>query len=103
MDDKALAAAHIKVAGENMLRDVGLEIYNDQFPKYNQNKLSDRESLIRIINILEKHFLAKVNYKIGEYNKLQHHYDSTIGLWCTDKPEIIPKDKKHLFFQLSGQ
>lgn len=31
---------------------------------------------------------------------LQHFKDSSIGLWCTDKPEIIPENVKHLFFQL---
>jgi len=35
-----------------------------------------------------------------EFNKLQHHKASTIGLWATDKPEIIPEDIKHLFFQI---
>lgn len=34
---------------------------------------------------------------------LLHEYESTRGLWCTDKPELIPKDKKHLFFQLTSE
>lgn len=32
--------------------------------------------------------------------KLQHYQDSSVGLWCTNLPEAIPADKKHLFFQL---
>ena len=28
---------------------------------------------------------------------LQHYYDSTIGLWCTDKPELVASD---LLFEL---
>ncbi len=31
---------------------------------------------------------------------LIHYQDTVTGLWCTDKPDIIPKDKKHLFFRL---
>lgn len=34
--------------------------------------------------------------------ELQHYHDSSAGLWCTDKPEAIPEEKKHLFFQLEG-
>lgn len=36
----------------------------------------------------------------NNYNELQHFKDSSLWLWCTDKPEAIPEDKKHLFFQL---
>jgi hypothetical protein len=31
---------------------------------------------------------------------LEHHYDATVGLWATDKPDAIPEDKRHLFFQI---
>jgi hypothetical protein len=31
---------------------------------------------------------------------LQERYDTTIGLWCTDKPELIPENIKHLFHRL---
>ena len=35
-----------------------------------------------------------------EFADLQHFKDSSIGLWCTDKPELIPEEIKHLFFQI---
>jgi len=43
---------------------------------------------------------------IGEEEKyiccgcLLHHYDSTIRLWATDKPDKIPQSIKHLFFEI---
>lgn len=41
---------------------------------------------------------ADINEKI---KKLQHHMDSTVGLWATDKPEFIPKDHEDMFFQIT--
>jgi len=34
-----------------------------------------------------------------EVKALRHFKDSAVGLWCTDKPELVPD--KTLFFQLS--
>lgn len=34
---------------------------------------------------------------------LTHFRDSSIGLWCTDKPELIPDNVKHLFFRLGDK
>lgn len=31
---------------------------------------------------------------------LVYFKDTTIGLWATDKPELIPENIKHLFFQI---
>lgn len=31
---------------------------------------------------------------------LLHHYDSTKGLWVTDKPEMITENQKKVFWQL---
>ncbi len=36
-------------------------------------------------------------YKI---KKLEHHEATTVGLWATDKPEIIPDDIKDYFFRI---
>lgn len=33
-------------------------------------------------------------------SKLEHHKDSTVGLWATDKPENIPAEMKDLFFEI---
>ena len=32
--------------------------------------------------------------------KLEHHRDSTCGLWATDLPNKIPKDIKKMFFEI---
>lgn len=53
-------------------------------------------------------------YIVGEFNytkerdcddahkikKLEHHEASTVGLWATDKPGIIPEDIKDYFFRI---
>jgi hypothetical protein len=36
-----------------------------------------------------------------EVNKdLKHYKDTTKGLWATDRPDLIPEELKHLFFEL---
>jgi hypothetical protein len=36
-----------------------------------------------------------------EHKDLQHHKDTTVGLWATDRPELIPQElKEKLFFQI---
>jgi len=35
-----------------------------------------------------------------EFKRLQHHEDTTIGLWCTDRPDLID-DPKKVMFQLT--
>lgn len=36
-----------------------------------------------------------------EYKNLQHHKDTTVGLWATDRPDLIPQElKEKLFFQI---
>lgn len=37
----------------------------------------------------------------SELKKLKHHKDTTVGLWATDKPEQIPEEIKHLFFEIT--
>lgn len=37
---------------------------------------------------------------VKKIKKLEHHRDSTVGLWATDKPEKIPENIKHLFFEI---
>jgi hypothetical protein len=54
----------------------------------------DMESLVKELS-------KPTENKDTEIQKLQHHKDSTVGLWCTDKPDAIPEDKKHLFFRIS--
>jgi len=38
---------------------------------------------------------------LSEVKKLLHHKDTTVGLWATDKPEMIPHAlKEEYFFQI---
>lgn len=39
--------------------------------------------------------------KDAEYVRLLHHKDTTVGLWATDKPELIPEDIKEMFFEIT--
>ena len=32
---------------------------------------------------------------------LQHYADSTSGLWCTDRPDLIPEEYRGLLFMIS--
>ena len=36
-----------------------------------------------------------------QLKRLSHHEATTVGLWATDKPECIPDEIKHLFFQIT--
>ena len=38
----------------------------------------------------------------SEYNikELLHYKNSTVGLWTTDRPDLIPENIKEMFFQL---
>lgn len=41
------------------------------------------------------------NSEMKEENiALMHHKDTTVGLWATDRPEMIPEDIKHIFFEI---
>lgn len=44
-------------------------------------------------------YIDEINKLIEKLNvkKLQHHKDTTLGLWATDKPELINDPKKLLF------
>lgn len=45
--------------------------------------------------------ISDVMYKLEEWKKeLQHHKDTTVGLWCTDRPDLIIDEKK-IMFQLT--
>jgi hypothetical protein len=48
-------------------------------------------------DVKEAHDLVYKHYNVKE---LQHHKDTTVGLWATDRPDLIPEDIKHLFFQI---
>ncbi|MDR0286310.1 MAG: KTSC domain-containing protein [Clostridiales bacterium] len=39
-----------------------------------------------------------IKYKLKE---LQSHYDFTVGLWATDRPDLIPKNLRHIFFRIT--
>lgn len=33
--------------------------------------------------------------------KLKHHYDTTVGLWATDRPDLV-NDPKKMLFEIKG-
>ena len=37
----------------------------------------------------------------GVIKELQHFKDSSLGLWVTDKPDVIPEEHKELFWELT--
>jgi len=39
----------------------------------------------------------------AERRKNEHHYATTVGLWATDKPELIPDAIKQHFFQIKEE
>ena len=39
----------------------------------------------------------------AERRKNEHHYPTTVGLWATDKPELIPDAIKQHFFQIKEE
>jgi len=53
--------------------------------------------------IAEKYnFEIEKESEINERNKkLEHHKDTTVGLWATDRPDLIPKNIKDLFFEIT--
>jgi len=45
--------------------------------------------------------VSTVMYMIDEWKKdLQHHKDTTVGLWATDRPDMI-MDENKIMFQIS--
>lgn len=38
--------------------------------------------------------------RVREIDSLRHYKDTTVGLWCTDRPDLV-KDPQKLMFQLN--
>jgi len=53
------------------------------------------------INGIYSYVVEKQSDMKVQNNKLLHYKDSTVGLWVTDRPDLIPDDIKHLFFQIT--
>jgi len=46
-------------------------------------------------------YVVEKQSDLKEQNKvLLHHKDTTVGLWATDRPDLIPDNIKNLFFQI---
>lgn len=69
----------------------GQQIENEKIG--NEARIDFARKILPQVRIIEEVQQKKVK-------ELQHFKDTSVGLWCTDKPEAIPEDKKHLFFQL---
>jgi len=61
---------------------IGAEEYYNQ--TYNQDRVTINETKM----------------SIEEIGKLMYYKDTTIGLWATDRLDLIPDEIKHLFFKL---
>ncbi len=47
-------------------------------------------------------YIVEKQSEIKEQNiKLMHHKVTTVGLWATDRPDLIPENIKDLFFQIT--
>ena len=47
-------------------------------------------------------YIIEKQSEIKEQNiKLMHRKDTTVGLWATDRPDLIPENIKDLFFQIT--
>ena len=47
-------------------------------------------------------YIVEKQSEMKEQNiKLMHHKDTTVGLWATDKPDLIPESIKDYFFQIT--
>jgi hypothetical protein len=57
-------------------------------------KIAEVESSWEVISLLDEYYNERAK-------DLIHHYDTTIGLWATDKPEEF-EDKKDLLFELKS-
>ena len=52
---------------------------------------------------IKGHFRYEVEKKCSieeENKKLLHHKNTTVGLWATDRPDLIPEGIKHVFSQI---
>ena len=47
-------------------------------------------------------YIVEKQSEMKEQNiKLMHHKDTTVGLWATDRPDLIPGNIRDLFFQIT--
>lgn len=47
-------------------------------------------------------YIIEKQSEMKEQNiKLMHHKDTTVGLWATDRPDLIPESIKDLFFPIT--
>jgi hypothetical protein len=54
------------------------------------------------------YIVGKYSYEVEKQSemkeqniKLMHHKDTTVGLWATDRPDLIPESIKDLFFKIT--
>jgi len=56
-----------------------------------------KENLIKLIEDT-RNYVDLANDET--YEELKHHFDTTKGLWATNRPEAIPTEIKELFFEI---
>jgi hypothetical protein len=58
-------------------------------------------SYIRLYICGKYSYIVEKQSEMKEQNKkLEHHKDTTVGLWATDRPDLIPKEIKELLFEI---
>ena len=60
----------------------------------------ERPSLIPVWIKNAKNYREWRDWVINQV-KLEHHKSTTVGLYATDRPDLIPDDIKHLFFKIT--
>ena len=67
--------------------------------EYGKNTINEFAQYL-IDNIIAGDSESNVVQMISDWQKpLVHYKDSTEGLWCTDKPDLV-KDEKNIMFRL---
>lgn len=84
--------------------DLNFQKWQGEYLAEKQRKLDEQENQLRIEKEKQK-AVEQAREEVKQQAKqeqrdLLHFYDSHVGLWATDKPEMIPEDIKHLFFQI---
>lgn len=72
---------------DELFDDLEANAYDSAFHKYFVKEANQ---------IIRKHFMKQE----GLMNSLMHHKDTTVGLWATDRPDLI-YDPKLLLFQIN--
>ena len=70
--------------------------YLEEIP--NEDQFRDELPNIGIDRVKQREAYEAWMKKASQYiKKLEHHRDTTVGLWATDRPDLVTDTKKMLF------